>query len=80
MGAGEHPGGKRPVNVSIDAALLARAKPLNINLSRTLEARLEELVRSAEAAHWLEANRKTIAAYNARIAREGVWSDRLRSF
>lgn len=80
MGAGEIPGGKRPANVSIDAALLARAKKLNINLSRTLEERLDQLVRTAEAERWLEENRAAIIAYNARIERDGVWSDGLRSF
>jgi len=80
MGARDTPGGKRPANVSIDAALLARAKRLNINLSRTLEERLDQLVRAAEATRWLEENRAAIAAYNARVEREGVWSDGLRSF
>lgn len=80
MGGRDAIAGKRPANVTISAALLARAKALNINLSRTLEDRLEELVREAEGKRWLEENRKSIDAYNARVEREGVWSDGLRTF
>jgi antitoxin CcdA len=72
--------GKRPANVTINARLLARAKALNINLSRTLEARLEQLVREAEGRRWLDDNRKALEAYNARIERDGLWSNRLRTF
>lgn len=53
---------------------------LKINLSQTLEERLAQIVREAEAEEWLAANRKAIDAYNARVERDGVWSDKLRSF
>lgn len=72
--------GKRPANLTISAKLLDKARRLGINLSRTLEERLAEMVRQAEADEWLAANRKAIEAYNARVEREGVWSDKLRSF
>jgi len=72
--------GKRPANVTISATLLARAKALKINLSQALEARLEQLVREEEAKRWLEENRKAIEAYNARVEREGLWSEGLRAF
>ena len=44
------------------------------------EERLAQPVREAEAEEWLAANRKAIDAYNARVEREGVWSDKLRGF
>ena len=53
---------------------------IEINLSRTLEGRLSQLVREAEAEEWLAANRKAIDAYSARVERDGVWSDKLRGF
>ena len=53
---------------------------IEINLSRTLEERLSQLVREAEAEEWLAANRKAIDAYSARVERDGVWSDKLRGF
>ncbi|MEO8203820.1 MAG: type II toxin-antitoxin system CcdA family antitoxin [Betaproteobacteria bacterium] len=71
---------KRPANVSVRAELLDKAKRLGINLSRTLEERLEELVREAEGRQWLAQNKRAVDAYNRRIEREGVWSDGLRGF
>lgn len=71
---------KRPANVSVRAELLDKAKRLGINLSRTLEDRLAELVREAEAREWLARNRRALDAYNKRIEREGIWSDGLRGF
>ncbi len=80
MGARETPAGKRPANLTISAKLLDKARHLKINLSQTLEERLVQLVREAEAEEWLAANRKAIDAYNARVERDGVWSDKLRGF
>ena len=71
---------KRPANVSINVELLDKARKLGINLSKTLEERLTELVREAEAQKWLESNQPAIEAYNKRTQREGIWSDGLRSF
>jgi antitoxin CcdA len=80
MGGRDLLAGKRPANLTINAKLLDKARDLKINLSRTLEERLAQLVREAEAEEWLAANRKAIRAYNERIARDGVWSDKLRGF
>lgn len=71
---------KRAANVSVRAELLDKAKRLEINLSRTLEDRLVEIVREAEGREWLAQNRKALEAYNKRIEREGIWSDGLRGF
>ena len=80
MGGRESLDGKRPANLTISARLLDKARHLKINLSQTLEERLAQLVREAEAEEWLAANRKAIDAYNARVERDGVWSDKLRGF
>ena len=80
MGALDSLAGKRPANLTISAWLLDKARHLKINLSQTLEERLAQLVREAEAEEWLAANRKAIDAYNARVERDGVWSDKLRGF
>jgi len=80
MGGRDSLAGKRPANLTISAKLLDKAKDLKINLSRTLEERLAQLVREAEAEEWLTANRRAIDAYNERVEREGVWSDKLRGF
>ena len=72
--------GKRAANVSINEGLLRDAKALDINLSATLERALAEEVRARRREQWLAENREAIAAYNARIERDGVWSDGLRGF
>jgi antitoxin CcdA len=80
MGGRDLLAGKRSANLTISAKLLDKAKSLKINLSQTLEERLAEIVRSAEAEEWLAANRKAIDAYNTRVERDGVWSEQVRGF
>ena len=72
--------GKRAANVSINQGLLEDAKALGINLSATLERALEAEVRARKREKWLEENREAIAAYNERIARDGMLSDHVRAF
>jgi len=70
--------GKRATNVSVNQGLLEDAKALDINLSATLEKALEAEVRARKREQWLEENREAIAAYNARIAQDGVFSPMFR--
>lgn len=72
--------GKRPTNLSINEGLLRLAKELDINLSATLERAIEAEVRARRRARWLDENREAIDAYNARVERDGTFSDALRSF
>ena len=72
--------GKRATNVSINEGLLQDAKALDINLSATLERALEAEVRARKRQQWLEENREAIAAYNARIERDGLAGDHVRAF
>lgn len=72
--------GKRATNVSVNQGLLEEARALEINLSATLEKALEAEVRARRRAQWREDNRDAMAAYNARIARDGLAGDRVRAF
>ncbi|WP_272763181.1 type II toxin-antitoxin system CcdA family antitoxin [Luteimonas sp. BLCC-B24] len=72
--------GKRATNVSVNQGLLEEAKALEINLSATLEKALEAEVRARRRAQWREDNREAMAAYNARIARDGLAGERARAF
>ena len=72
--------GKRATNVSINQGLLEEARALEINLSATLEKALEAEVRARKRERWLAENREAIAAYNARIERDGMLSDHVRAF
>lgn len=71
---------KRAANLSVNAELLDEAKALDINLSATLELALAEEVSARRRERWLAENRGAIAEYNARIERDGVFSDGQRSF
>lgn len=72
--------GKRATNVSINEGLLEAARALDINLSATLEKALDAEVRARRREQWLEDNREAIAAYNERIARDGLAGDHVRAF
>lgn len=71
---------KQSANLSIRGDLLQRAKQNNINLSQTLEDRLEQILKDRDREAWLESNREAIEAANDYVARNGLWSDRLRQF
>ena len=71
---------KKATNLSINSDLLRQTKELNINLSQTVEDYLSELVREAKRKQWLAENEEAIAAYNARIEKDGVFSEGLRRF
>ena len=71
---------KQSANLSIRSDLLQRAKQNNINLSQTLEERLEQILRARDREAWLENNREAIEAANDYVAHRGLWSEGLRQF
>jgi antitoxin CcdA len=71
---------RKPINISLPADLLARAKALNVNISRASERGLREEVQAAEARAWAEANADFIAEMNARIERDGLPLEEHRMF
>ena len=71
---------KQSTNLSINSDLLRRARAHKINLSKTLENRLTEILRQEEREAWLVENAGAISDYNDRIEKNGVFSDGLRSF
>lgn len=71
---------KRAANVSIDARLLEEARHLKINLSQSLEQALRLRIAEANGAQWRQVNAKAIDAHNERVAKSGLFSDRLRRF
>ncbi len=73
-------GVKRPTNLSLNAKVLDMARELGMNLSQTVDALLAEEVRRRYWARWNEDNKDAIAAYNARIEREGLPLAKYRSF
>jgi antitoxin CcdA len=71
---------KKPTNLSINSDLLRQAKEHHINLSQTLELRLEELLREEKQRKWQIENQEAVEEYNKRIETRGVFSDGLRQF
>ena len=75
-----NPARKRSANLSIRSDLLQRAKRNKINLSQTLEDRLEQILKDCDREEWLRDNREAIEATNDFVERNSLWSDGLRRF
>ena len=71
---------KTPTNLSLRADLVIRAKRLGLNLSDVVETALEAAIRDVENAKWLEDNQEAFRAYNAMIAKYGIFGDDRRLF
>ena len=71
---------KQSANLSIRSDLLQQAKQNKINLSKTLEDRLEQILKDRDREEWLKNNREAITAANDYVDRNGLWSDELRQF
>ncbi|MBX3635376.1 MAG: type II toxin-antitoxin system CcdA family antitoxin [Rubrivivax sp.] len=71
---------KRAVNLSLNAKVLDMAREMGLNISQTVDALLTEEVLRQYWQRWQHDNAEAIAAYNERVAREGLFSDRYRSF
>lgn len=63
---------KRRTNVTLDAATLAAARDLGLNVSAIADAALMQAVRQAQAAAWAEENAAAIAERRAWIAEHGT--------
>ncbi|KQP43173.1 type II toxin-antitoxin system CcdA family antitoxin [Pseudorhodoferax sp. Leaf274] len=71
---------KKATNLSLNSKVLEVARELGMNLSQTVDALLLEEVKRRYWDKWNEDNKEAIAAYNARIAREGLPLARYRTF
>jgi antitoxin CcdA len=71
-------GQKRAINLSLNAKMLDLARELGINISQTVDVLLADEVRRRYLARWNEDNKDAIAAYNARIEREGTFAQRIQ--
>jgi antitoxin CcdA len=76
----DDPKAKRAVNLSLPAALVAEAKAAGLNLSEVAAGGIREALASYRKAQWEREQAAGIAAYNERVAAEGLWSDGLRTF
>jgi antitoxin CcdA len=78
--AAAHQTCRKATNVSLDAALLAEAKALRINVSQAAEAGLSHAVAEKRAELWLTANREALESSNAYVEAHGLPLARHRQF
>jgi len=71
---------KRAINLSLNTKVLDMAREMGLNISQTVDTLLTEEVLRQYWRRWGQDNAEAIAAYNARVEREGLFSDRYRSF
>jgi antitoxin CcdA len=71
---------KKAVNLSLDGALLDKARAEKINLSAALERTIRAEVSNIEAKRWQHENADAIAAWNKDVEENGLWSDGLKLF
>lgn len=71
---------KKPTNLSLNAEVLAKARELGMNVSRTVDALLAEEVKRLYWERWNEQNREAIDQYNERIEQEGLPLAHYRTF
>ena len=71
---------KKATNLSLNSKVLEVARELGMNVSQTVDGLLAEEVKRRYWEKWNEDNKEAIAAYNARIAKEGLPLAKYRSF
>jgi antitoxin CcdA len=70
----------RPINLSLNSKVLEMAKEMGMNISQTVDELLTEAVLKRYWEQWQVNNKEAFDHYNARIAKEGLFSDKLRTF
>ncbi|EAA3138418.1 antitoxin [Salmonella enterica subsp. enterica] len=68
------------VTMTVERALLSRAREAGINLSATLTAALDAELRQYEAKIWQEENNESLEALNRFHDEHGCFSDEYRTF
>jgi antitoxin CcdA len=71
---------KKATNLTLNSKVLALARELGMNVSQTVDQLLTEEVKRRYWEKWNEDNKENIAAYNARIAKEGLPLAKYRMF
>jgi len=71
---------KKPTNLSLNSKVLEAARELGLNVSQTVDHLLAAEVKRLYWEKWNAENKEAVAAYNARIASEGLPLAKYRSF
>jgi len=71
---------KKATNLSLNSKVLELAREMGMNVSQTVDELLAAEVERRYWERWNEDNREAIAAYNARIAKDGLPLAKYRTF
>jgi len=71
---------KKPVNLSVNAALLQEAKSFKINLSKAAERGIAATLSESKAEQWKRENAEAIQSFNAYIEKHGLPLAKYRQF
>lgn len=72
MTAPEHQRQRKPINISLDVALLSEAKALGINISNAAELGLRQAVAKHRLELWNQENTAAIDASNSYVDQKGI--------
>ena len=73
-------GSRRPVNVSVDAEVLDKARGMGVNLSRAAEDGIARAILREENRRWIEENADVIKSSNEYVEKYGLPLSRYRQF
>lgn len=65
----------KPTKISLPAELVEEARELGVNLSRELQAHLEQIVLRRRAENWRRENQKAFESYAKYFEQHGVWNE-----
>jgi antitoxin CcdA len=71
---------RRGTNLTLDPALVEKARALKINISQASERGLRDAIAKVEAERWREENAEAFAAYNRFVEEQGLPLEKLRLF
>ncbi len=71
---------KKPVNLTLDAELLAEARELKINISAVAEDGVKQAVAKARAEAWKRENAEAIRSSNEWVEKNGLPLEKYRMF
>ena len=71
---------RRPVNLTLDTAMVAEAKLLGINVSKACEGGLASEVKRERERVWLEENMEAIESTNRWVEEHGLPLEKYRVF
>lgn len=71
---------RKSTNLSLDAALVAQAKDLDINISRVAEEGISKAVAEEKARLWKIENRDALRSMNEYVEKHGLPLEEFRQF